>query len=196
MTALDKRRCGPCHACCIVLEIAAPALRKKARVPCRHLSQGGCGIYATRPGVCRQFLCGWRLFEELGDDWRPDRSGVMVMRKAPAELPAGWRHAPYGVHLVVIGGEEAIMRPAFVRYVAQCLARNIPVFLSAASPYILLNAHIAPGVDPAVLKTRLAELYALLHAARFGRSLWKRLPPPLPAAARSPAAEIPIKSVC
>jgi hypothetical protein len=38
--------------------------------------------------VCQQFLCGWRLFDELDDDWRPDLSGVLVMRKAPAELPA------------------------------------------------------------------------------------------------------------
>ena len=27
----------------------------------------------------------------------------------------------------------------------------------------------------AFLKSRLAELYALLHAARFGQSLWKRI---------------------
>ena len=29
--------------------------------------------------------------------------------------------------------------------------------------------------DPAFLKARLVELYGLLHAARFGRSLWKRM---------------------
>ncbi|HEX4177224.1 MAG TPA: hypothetical protein VHY57_02255 [Rhizomicrobium sp.] len=158
-----------------MLEIAAPQLRKKARVPCQHLTDAGCSVYATRPDVCQQFLCGWRLFEELGDDWRPDLSGVLMMRQAPAELPAAWAAAPYGVHLAVIGGEEAVMRPAFADYVAQRLAQNIPVLLSAASPYILLNEHIEAGVDPAFLRTRLAELYALLHAARFGRSLWKRL---------------------
>ena len=101
MTALDKRRCGPCNACCVVLEIATPQLRKKARVPCQHLTDGGCGVYAARPDVCQQFLCGWRLFEELGDEWRPDLSGVLMMRQAPAELPAAWAAAPYGVHLAV-----------------------------------------------------------------------------------------------
>jgi hypothetical protein len=79
------------------------------------------------------------------------------------------------VHLAVTGGEEAVMRPGFIGYVAQRLAQGIPVFLSAASPYILLNEHIEADVDHAFLRTRLAELYALLHAARFGRSLWKRL---------------------
>ena len=175
MTALAKRACGPCHVCCVELKIDAPELRKKARVPCRHLTQTGCGIYAARPGVCQQFLCGWRLFEELGDDWRPDLSGVMAMRLAPEELPARWRGAPYGVHLEVIGGEAAVTRPAFADYVARLLARDIPVRLSASSPHILLNEHLDKDSDPAVLKARLVELHGLLHAARFGQSLWRRM---------------------
>ncbi len=176
MTALGERACGRCTVCCVELKIDVPQLRKKARVPCRHLTQSGCGIYEGRPPVCRQFLCGWRLFEELGDDWRPDLSGVLALRNAPDEMPAAWAaHAPYGVHLVVVGGEAAVMRPAFADYVARLLARRIPVLLSAASPYIVLNEHIEADCDAAFLKQRLAELYALLHAARFGRSLWKRI---------------------
>jgi hypothetical protein len=175
MTALHKRICGPCNVCCVELEIEAPELRKKARVPCPHLAGAGCGIYAARPDVCQQFLCGWRLFEELDDGWRPDLSGVLAMRKAPPELPAAWQSAPYGVHLAILGGEAAMLRPAFVSYAAQLMAQGIPVFLSAASPYILLNDHVEADADPAFLGERLAELYALLHAARFGRSLLKRI---------------------
>ena len=173
MTRLEKRRCGPCTVCCTELKI--PQLRKEARVPCQHLTTSGCGIYAERPNVCREFLCGWRLFEEMGDDWRPDLSGVMALRWSPAELPAAWKTAPYGVHLLVTGGEQAVQRPAFIRYVAQTMARGIPIFLSAASPYILLNDHVPAGADTSVLGQRLAELYPLLHAARFGQSLWKRI---------------------
>ena len=175
MTALDKRVCGPCRACCVELQIDTPELHKKARALCPHLTASGCGIYTSRPTVCREFLCGWRLFEELGDDWRPDVSGMLALRKAPVELPVAWRSAPYGVHLIVIGGEAAVMRPAFADYVARLIARGIPVFLSAASPYILLNEHLEANSDAAILKNRLAELYALLHAARFGQSLWKRI---------------------
>jgi hypothetical protein len=175
MTALARRQCGPCTVCCVELKIDTLELRKKARVPCPHLSAAGCGIYATRPPVCQQFLCGWRLFEEMGEDWRPDLSGILAMRKAPDELPVAWRGAPYGVHLVVIGGEAAVKRPAFAGYVAAALARGMPVFLSAASPYILLNDHIEADAEPAVLRERLAELYGLLHAARFGRGLLKRM---------------------
>jgi uncharacterized protein len=173
MTRLEKRQCGPCTVCCTELKI--PQLRKEARVPCRHLTASGCGIYAERPDVCREFLCGWRLFEDMGDDWRPDLSGVMALRWAPNQLPAAWKVAPYGVHLLVIGGEQAVMRPAFITYVARTMGRGLPIFLSAASPYILLNDHVPAGADVTVLKQRLAELYPLLHAARFGQSLWQRI---------------------
>ena len=175
MTPLAKRQCGPCTVCCVELKIDTPQLRKKARLPCPHLGPGACGIYATRPPVCQKFLCGWRLFEDMGDDWRPDLSGILAMRRAPEELPATWRKAPYGVHLVVIGGETAVMRPAFSSYVARLMGRGIPVFLSAASPYILLNDHIEADADAGFLQQRLVELYALLHAARFGRSLLRRM---------------------
>lgn len=173
MTRLDRRRCGPCNSCCVDLEIATPELKKKARVPCPHLKGTGCGIYETRPGVCRQFLCGWRLFEDMDDSWRPDRSGVLVLRKAPGEVPAAWKAAPYGVHMVILGGEAAVLRPAFLGYVARLMARGVPVFLSAASPHILLNEHVE--ADSPDLKARLAELYALLHASRFERGLLKRI---------------------
>ncbi len=175
MTALHKRACGPCRVCCVELKIDTPELRKKARLPCDHLTTSGCGIYQARPGVCRQFLCGWRLFEEMGDDWRPDLSGVLALRRAPDELPPAWRAAPYGVHLVILGGEVAILAPRFISYAAGLMARGIPIFLSAASPYILLNEHVQADADPAVLKERLTELYALLHASRWGRSLLRRI---------------------
>jgi hypothetical protein len=173
MTALHKRQCGPCTVCCTELKI--PQLRKEARVPCQHLAGSGCGIYETRPDVCREFLCGWRLFEEMGDDWRPDLSGVMALRWAPDQLPAAWKAAPYGVHLLVIGGQQALMRPAFITYVQRTMGRGLPIFLSAASPYILLNDHVPAGADAGALKQRLAELYPLLHAARFGAGLWQRI---------------------
>ena len=170
MTALAKRSCGPCTACCTILKIAAPELRKKAHKPCQHLSGAGCGVYQQRPQVCQQFLCGWRLFAELGDDWRPDLSGVMVMRKAPEELPPAYRAAGYGVELAIIGGRAAIERPAFARFVAGLLAKGIAVSMSAASPSTLVNEHLEPGLerDPDALRGKLLALYEMLHAARWG----------------------------
>jgi hypothetical protein len=169
MTTLAKRVCGPCTVCCTELKIETPQLRKPANTPCKHLGGAGCGIYETRPPLCQQFLCGWRLFAELTDDWRPDVSGVLVMRRAPAELPPAWQSAPYGVELAIVGGEQAVTRAGFAEYAARLLAKNIPVFLSAASPSTLLNEHVdaAPGLP--ALRQKLLELYPLLYAAR-----WKR----------------------
>ena len=169
MTALSQRRCDSCTVCCTELQIETPELRKPAGTACKHLCATGCGIYETRPPVCQQFLCGWRLFAELTDDWRPDLSGVLVMRKAPAELPPNWRSADYGVELAIIGGEAAVKRDGLADYVAKLLARNIPVFLSAASPSTLLNEHVDPAIALPDLRRKLAQLYGLLHAAR-----WKR----------------------
>jgi hypothetical protein len=169
MTALAKRICGPCTVCCTELKIETPEFRKAAGTACKHLCGTGCGIYETRPAVCQQFLCGWRLFPELTDDWRPDLSGVLVMRKAPAELPPAWQSAPYGVELAITGGEAAVTRPGFAEYAAGLLAKNIPVFLSASSPFTLLNEHVDPAAGLPALRQKLVQLYGLLHAAR-----WKR----------------------
>jgi hypothetical protein len=178
MTPLERRNCGACTVCCVALKIATPELHKKAGTPCRHLSSAGCGIYADRPSVCREFLCGWRLFAELDDDWRPDRNGVLVMRKAPAELPPAWRGAPYGVHMIIIGGEAAAAHPSLVAYVARLMRQNIPVFLSAGSPSTLVNEHLnqAMAGDLAALGDKLRTLYALLHAARWERGLLRMIP--------------------
>jgi len=165
VTALAKRQCGPCTACCTELQIEAPELHKKAGVRCSHLA-AGCSIYESRPGVCREFLCGWRLFAELTDDWRPDLSGVMMMRKAPGELPPAWEGAVFGIQLVIVGGEAAIQRPGFAEYVVQQLAKGVPLAMSAASPATMLNEHMDPGpADQA--RARLLEIYRLLRAARW-----------------------------
>jgi len=71
------RDCGDCTVCCVVPTIDLPEIQKAAGVACRHCSRG-CVIYESRPNVCREFFCGWRQLEELGDEWRPDRSGVFI----------------------------------------------------------------------------------------------------------------------
>jgi hypothetical protein len=173
-TPLAKRECGPCRACCQELKIAAPELKKKAGVLCRHHTGSGCGIYAGRPLVCREFLCGWRLFEELGDDWRPDLSGALIVKRAAADMPRQFRGAEYGISIVVTGGEAAIRRPGFAEYVVSLLKRGIAVNMSSTSPSTLLNHHLEPeaaGRNLEATRNTLARLYRMLKAAR-----WKRGP--------------------
>lgn len=170
MSAVKGRVCGGCTACCVELKVDTPEFRKKAQTPCAHLTAQGCGIYDRRFPICHEFLCGWRLLPDLDDSWRPDRSGVLVMRKAPSEIPAAY-HAPgYGVELAVFGGEAAVSRPAFARYVARLLAKGVAVQMSAHSPSTIVNEHLdVSGTDLAGLTAKLLDLYRLLTAARWSR---------------------------
>ena len=69
---VKARTCGSCTACCTQLRIdSLPGfstridngedVAKPAGVPCRFLSEKGCGIYTVRPPVCRHFACDWLL---------------------------------------------------------------------------------------------------------------------------------------
>ena len=172
MSVLPKRACGDCTVCCVELKIDTPDLRKKPETACGHLTAKGCGIYDSRFPICHQFLCGWRLFGALNDTWRPDKSGVLVMRKAPAEIPPAYHGPGYGVELAVFGGEAAVTRPGFAEYVAGLLAGGVAVQLSARSPSTIVNEHLdaaSAGRDLPGLRARLLALYRLLHAARWSR---------------------------
>jgi hypothetical protein len=73
------RRCGTCTMCCKVMGVAEIA--KPLDQWCPHCARGkGCKIYDTRPGECRAFLCGWLTWAELGPEWKPEHSKVVVYR--------------------------------------------------------------------------------------------------------------------
>jgi len=68
--------CQPCTACCTCMSIRE--LGKPKFVPCKHLNQVGCSIYADRPGTCRSWACLWRLgVVKGGEEFRPDQLGLM-----------------------------------------------------------------------------------------------------------------------
>ncbi len=69
------RKCGACQLCCVLPAIKE--LNKPANVPCQHLTEKGCGIYATRPDGCRKFECHW--LGGVGDE-RPDVVGAYTAR--------------------------------------------------------------------------------------------------------------------
>ncbi|AWN23316.1 YkgJ family cysteine cluster protein [Deinococcus irradiatisoli] len=53
-----QRECSGCGACCAAPDIAA--LQKPLGAACRHLDAGcRCGIYLSRPAVCRQYQPDW-----------------------------------------------------------------------------------------------------------------------------------------
>lgn len=76
-TLVPDRSCGECTACCRVLAIDDPDLRKDAGPLCAHSSGTGCAIYARRPEACRTWYCLWRRIDAMPEAARPDRIGVM-----------------------------------------------------------------------------------------------------------------------
>lgn len=84
------RSCGDCTACCVVKGVAE--LGKPTQTACRHLCEAGCGIYALRPGSCRDYACLWRQGWVEGDERRrPDNLGVLFDYEHFARIPGSIR---------------------------------------------------------------------------------------------------------
>ena len=82
LSRVHWRKCGTCPACCTAMHIAE--LDKPAGVKCKHLVEGGCGIYPTpedpvdkRPVGCQIFSCLWMSGKGDVND-RPDRVGAVL----------------------------------------------------------------------------------------------------------------------
>ena len=73
----EGRSCGPCDLCCTVLRV--DELRKLGGIRCdeQQVDPPGCGIYDSRPGICRAYRCLW-LRGGLEEADRPDRTGAVV----------------------------------------------------------------------------------------------------------------------
>ncbi|MFZ2031232.1 MAG: hypothetical protein WAU68_13040 [Vitreimonas sp.] len=127
---VEGRSCDGCSLCCHLLTI--PELNKPALVWCTHCEIGkGCGIYASRPQVCADYYCEYRHNADLGEEWRPTKSMMVVtfdqalnrinIGVDPSRMGA-WREAPYFQqiktwalsilrqrgHLIVWEGPEAV----------------------------------------------------------------------------------------
>jgi hypothetical protein len=92
--------------CCKTLTIKE--VEKPPGVWCRHAAPGkGCGIYESRPPVCRSFYCHWMLNPNLGPEWKPDKAKFVLYGDAPADgrqllhiavdpsFPNAWTKPPY-----------------------------------------------------------------------------------------------------
>ena len=153
MELVDGRACGDCTVCCVVTQIDTKEFQKLPGVRCQHLcAAGGCSIYETRPPICRTYHCGWRYLGFLGDNWRPDRSGVLLAFTPENELPAGYAT---GVTFILASRPPNGLTRALYHSVASLIADGVHVMLAVPGP---------PGFYPAVtvLNDRLRE------AARMG----------------------------
>jgi hypothetical protein len=110
MSSIPGKACGPCSFCCKVLEISE--LDKKAGTWCEHCGDtGGCGIYAARPGICRDYECLWKGDRGMSARLRPDRVGALLMVDPDTQQyravcdptrPFAWRNPLVFKHLVAM----------------------------------------------------------------------------------------------
>jgi len=74
------RSCDGCDLCCTAPSISE--LDKPPGEPCKHLcGEAGtsCSIYSSRPPVCRDFYCLWRMTDMILPSWlRPADCGFML----------------------------------------------------------------------------------------------------------------------
>lgn len=100
---IPGRSCGTCTLCCKVLSITE--LKKPQGVWCVHCKPGhGCKIYPDHPTECRNFYCGYLTQAELGTEWKPDRSKIVLVAELEGnritaytdpQRPDAWRREPY-----------------------------------------------------------------------------------------------------
>lgn len=150
MNLVPGRECGGCTVCCTELHIDAPELKKLAGVRCPNLQDDcKCAIYATRPGTCSDFECGWRVMEALGDDWRPDRSGIVLIPKTKGN-PPGYREGS-GVQIMLLR-RDAVHNSELPGAIAAWVNARVPLFLTMAAPIgfiaesVFLNATVESAV--------------------------------------------------
>jgi hypothetical protein len=169
---IGGRDCGTCTACCEYLNIEGDEFHKPAGELCRHCTGTACAIYAARPSVCRDYYCGWQQVAALDDEWRPDRSGVLLLplQKDPAGA------APQGMDIMILGGEAAVRRPQLASFVALLVSRGAPVFMTVAGRQALLN----PTLETAVAardREGVRQLLTRLYAGATTHSGSQTLPP-------------------
>jgi hypothetical protein len=117
---LAEKSCGECSLCCKTMQI--PELDKPKDHWCSHCNPGaGCAIYETRPEVCRAFKCRWLIDPAMGPEWKPSRSGLVLVMDSDARLgvhvdpdrPGAWRREPYLGALRRLAGMR-LQRGAFI----------------------------------------------------------------------------------
>ena len=126
------RDCGTCTVCCYALPIDNEELQKPPGEVCRNCTGRGCRIYETRPKTCRGFYCGWWLLPQLDDDWRPDKSGVLV---TPQNENVPERFVlREGIEFMVLAGEDAVRRPGFVETLLGFVRHEVATFIAIPGP--------------------------------------------------------------
>jgi hypothetical protein len=133
MELIPGRDCGDCTVCCTWPTINKPEIQKVSGSTCKHCTGGGCAIYETRFPVCRGYFCAWRTVDIFGEDWRPDKSGVLPY--VETEGIAEDFDLSTGIGLMLVGHAARIVRQRwFQDFIITGVMNNVPLFLSLPGP--------------------------------------------------------------
>ena len=159
------RDCGDCVACCVQPAIEEADFHKPIGATCQHCTGNGCGIYESRPLVCRAYHCGWRSMPNLDESWRPDLSGVMISWDI-GRPDSGPSHA---VKILITGDPAVLETDRFLGLVGRFIANRVSTMLSVPrgpgylNTSLILNASLAPAIaarDRAKARAFLRAAYA------------------------------------
>ena len=133
MTLIPGRDCGGCTVCCVFPTINKPEIQKLSGARCRHCLSTGCGIYDSRPPVCRAYYCAWRTVDIFGDDWRPDKSGVLPY--VETEGISEDFDLSTGIGLMLVDNPlKTVRQKWFQEFVVTGVMNSVPLFLSLPGP--------------------------------------------------------------
>jgi hypothetical protein len=164
---IPGRECGTCTACCKELAILDDGMRKLPGMLCQHCSVGkGCGIYESRPTVCRTYHCLWRSLPQMSDAWRPDQSGILMI---PVDVPPLFA-GQFGVNLIMTGSPEVLRSDNFAGMVAGFIESGTAAYLDVPrgvgmlSHGSFLNDQLAPAIAARDLRSVKALVWSCYEA--------------------------------
>ena len=160
---IADRECGSCNVCCVALTINDAELQKPQGIRCSHAQRdGSCAIYATRPGTCRDFYCGWRQLKWVPKTLRPDQSGVLVRLHGEVAKDGTKR---LGISVTLLD-KSAFKAEGLAETVAAAVAADKPVYLHVPGKpgYTSSLARINDAVAEAVAFRDKAALLAMLRS--------------------------------
>ena len=71
------QNCGECTLCCKLLEVNGSAIGPY----CHQCEVGvGCKIYDSKPVECSTYQCMWLQMNNVGEELRPDKCGIIFDR--------------------------------------------------------------------------------------------------------------------
>lgn len=136
----EQKACGSCTMCCKVYDV--PELNKLSGHWCSYVAQGrGCKIYETRPKLCRDFFCNWIYVGELGPEWKPDKSRLVIttdpvsrniLIEVDPGLPNAWRKEPY--YSTIKQWSSFLIKER--RHVAISIRKSLTIILPDGEVYI------------------------------------------------------------